>query len=260
MPVLFPQTVIAASDSTTNHFRNDKNIDKSNDDEMNNNYNPLQRLIHNGWSVLLDLLEQSMKQEQELMNNTNNNTSHSLLPPAVDSDSHYFELTLFFQVQQSLSLEERALSYQNSLFAAYLNGVSLVHNHADLLQGQLAALCQDLQQQQQQHPPPAAAFSAGFPHVYCNVYITPPDAQAILMHADDRDVLVIQVYGQKTWTVHDQSPQWPLPYAHQQVGKQQVPLLVSSTNNTTASSTLPPQLLQPTLQPGDVLYVPLLEC
>ena len=42
---------------------------------------------------------------------------------------------------------------------------------------------------------------ADFFHAYGQLYITPPLAQAVQQHADDRDVFVIQLEGSKKWKV-----------------------------------------------------------
>ncbi|OAN36175.1 cupin domain-containing protein [Mycolicibacterium iranicum] len=46
--------------------------------------------------------------------------------------------------------------------------------------------------------------------VQANAYITPPDAQGFEPHYDVHDVFVLQVAGQKRWTVHDPVHQHPL--------------------------------------------------
>ncbi|GAX27581.1 hypothetical protein FisN_13Hh331 [Fistulifera solaris] len=119
------------------------------------------------------------------------------------------------------------------LAASFLKGNSLVWNHADVLTLPLAHLCDDLQK--------------SFPHAYANVYLTPPQSQTVPPHADDRDVLVIQLYGEKNWTVYRNIP-IAYPYPHEQVGKdERLPV--------------PEQVLDGpcyniTLQKGHVLYMP----
>ncbi|GAX27121.1 hypothetical protein FisN_13Lh331 [Fistulifera solaris] len=119
------------------------------------------------------------------------------------------------------------------LAASFLKGNSLVWNHADVLTSPLAHLCDDLQK--------------SFPHAYANVYLTPPQSQTAPPHADDRDVLVIQLYGEKDWTVYRNIP-IAYPYPHEQVGKDE-------------SLPVPKQVLDGpsyniTLQKGHVLYMP----
>jgi len=108
-----------------------------------------------------------------------------------------------------------------------------VLNHADAISAPIAVLCQDLQQ--------------SFPHAYANVYITPPNLQAVSPHADDRDVLVIQIVGKKRWTVYGGVP-IHYPYSHEQVGKHglEVPEWVLEG----------PRLVDCVLEAGDVLYMP----
>jgi len=191
--------------------------DKQRQPSMKNN--PYVSLIQNGWSTMLDMMDESMEREAQIGDK--------------EKEESASECALFFQQQSPLSLDERASLYNNSGYAAYLDGCSLVHNHADLLSPALASLCEDLQK--------------SFPHAYCNTYLTAPDSQAVSEHADDRDVLVIQVHGSKEWTVFQRIP-IPYPYPEEQVGK--------------GGLSVPPEVLQgpvlinKTLQPGDVLYMP----
>jgi hypothetical protein len=177
--------------------------------------NPHGELIHQGWQVLVHLLERAREKSQP-------GTSASY------GDDEY----ILFKNQSSLSIEERAL-YGNSLFAAFLDGCSVVVNHADHYSPWIAALCQDLQ--------------LSFPHAYANCYLTPAGCQAVPPHADDRDVLILQVVGSKEWKVYENIPV-PFPYPTEQVGKAglEVPLQILQG----------PLLIEQTLHPGDVLYMP----
>jgi hypothetical protein len=187
------------------------------DDKDNNNgtfdlqrvqASPYQELLRNGWSSLIQLLENARQP-----------------PETPDSDSS----PLLFQNRENVSPDR----YNQSLFHAYLDGCSVVLNHADETCPYLAALCQDLQ--------------TSLPHAYANTYLTPPDSQAVPPHADDRDVLILQIYGRKHWKVYKNIPV-PYPYPHEQVGK--------------AGLEVPPEVLEGpclmdcVLKPGDVLYMP----
>jgi len=177
--------------------------------------NPYKELIRQGWHVLIDLLEKSREDNEQPLDLTNGE-----------------KIPLLFKNQVLLSQEERA-RYGSSLFAAYLDGCSVVINHSDSRSPWIAALCQDLQ--------------ASFPHAYANAYLTPPSAQTVPPHADDRDVFVIQVVGSKHWKVYHKIPV-PYPYPDEQVGKDglDVPDEVLSG----------PVMIERTLRPGDVLYMP----
>jgi hypothetical protein len=63
-----------------------------------------------------------------------------------------------------------------------------------------------------------AQASPPLPHAFANLYATPPCAQAVAAHADDRDVFVLQVSGAKAWRVYG-APPVPLPYPNEQVGE-----------------------------------------
>ena len=66
-------------------------------------------------------------------------------------------------------------------------------------------------------------------------------------HADDRDVLVIQILGQKEWTVYQRIPV-PYPYPPEQVGKHGLAVPDAVLEG--------PKLVQCILNSGDVLYMP----
>ena len=140
---------------------------------------------------------------------------------------------LFFQSQAPVQIDEIESTYRFNPFAAYLDGCSVVINHADLLCPNLANLCLDLQR--------------SFPHVYINTYLTPTGAQAVQAHADDRDVFVIQLLGEKKWRVYSHVPV-SHPYPHEQVGKGGLAVPVQTLTGPTA--------LDITLCTGDVLYMP----
>ena len=142
---------------------------------------------------------------------------------------------LLFRNQTVLDATERAVYHDTNVWAAYLDGCSVVLNHADAVSPWLAALCDDLQQH-------------AFPHAYANTYLTPPGAQTAPPHADDRDVLVIQVVGAKQWTVYSNIP-IPFPYPHEQVGKEGLAVPPHVLEG-------PKTLNQVTLEAGDVLYIP----
>lgn len=135
--------------------------------------------------------------------------------------------------RQCLSLQELAPLYGNDLFAAYLDGCSIIMNHVDRLCPNTASLCEDLQKT--------------FPFAYANAYLTPPASQAVAAHADDRDVFVIQVYGQKAWRVYEEIP-IHYPYPHEQVGKNGMPVPQSVLDGPCSVDTV--------LRQGDVLYIP----
>jgi ribosomal protein L16 Arg81 hydroxylase len=173
--------------------------------------NPYHHLVSQGEDALIDLLEQARRLSENLPGK---------------------EVPLIFKDKTLTTPEERAL-YGSSLFAAFLDGCSVVINHADLLSPYIAALCQDLQK--------------SFPHAYANCYLTPACSQAVGAHADDRDVLVLQVYGSKAWKAYQRIPV-PYPYPHEQVGKEgfDVPSQILDG----------PLIVDHILRPGDCLYMP----
>lgn len=142
---------------------------------------------------------------------------------------HGHEKVLVFENQCVLDDTEASAN----LAQAFLKGNSLVWNHADTLTAPLASLCNDLQK--------------SFPHAYANVYLTPPDSQTAPPHSDDRDVWVIQLYGEKEWTVYRNIP-IAYPYPHEQVGKDdRLPVPEEVLNGPSFNLTL---------KKGNVLYMP----
>jgi hypothetical protein len=155
--------------------------------------------------------------------------------------------------------EDDSSSASINIWAAYLDGCSIVINHADMYSPWIAALCNDLQQNPTTTNTQSSTTTKDeevkyyyFPHVYANTYLTPPGGiQTAPPHADDRDVFIVQLAGCKTWTVYEHVP-IPYPYSEEQVGKVhgKVPVV-------------PPLVLQGpkvfnrlVLHPGDVLYMP----
>jgi ribosomal protein L16 Arg81 hydroxylase len=179
--------------------------------------NPHGELTRQGWHVLVELLDQ-VRQEME--------RDDGQLLKEGDAGA------LLFKNQEGLSPDDRAL-YANSLFAAFLDGCSVIVNHADFFSPWIAALCEDIQ--------------LSFPHAYANTYLTPAGCQAVSAHADDRDVLIIQVVGSKEWKVYEKVP-IPYPYPHEQVGKNELEVPDEVLQG--------PVLMERTLRPGDVLYMP----
>ena len=77
-------------------------------------------------------------------------------------------------------------------------------------------------------------------NVVTNVFLSNSDSQGFSVHYDSHDVFVIQLEGQKTWSLYD-SP-LPLPTKSQPFGR-------TGVTAGALSRTV-------TLEPGDVLYVP----
>lgn len=137
--------------------------------------------------------------------------------------------------QQGRPVTDPHSLYSSNPFAAYLDACSIIVNHADAHSPSVANLCDALQNT--------------FPHVYANCYLTPPNGHAVEAHADDRDVLVIQVRGQKTWKVYKKVPV-KFPFEREQVGKNgvEVPAFVLNGDLCFGKEVV--------MNPGDVMYMP----
>ncbi|NOL42024.1 cupin [Kribbella sandramycini] len=86
---------------------------------------------------------------------------------------------------------------------------------------------------------------AGHP-VQINSYLTPPESRGFSAHYDVHDVFVLQVAGEKHWTVHE--PVHPNPLRNQ-------PWTDHSTAVAAAARDKAP-VVDDVLRPGDALYVP----
>lgn len=117
-------------------------------------------------------------------------------------------------------------------FYAYANGCSVVVNRSDLFSRKILDLCERLERDWPQ-----------FPIACCNIYLTPPRMQSVPKHSDDRDVLLLQVYGEKEWYVYNAPI--PLPYRDEELGKG-IPIDPASLET--------PQVFR--VRQGDVLYMP----
>ena len=132
---------------------------------------------------------------------------------------------------ETLTFKQQQQVYYDNAFRAYLDGASVVINHVDKQSPPINLLCQ--------------ALGESFPHAFANMYLTPPNSQAVHPHSDDRDVLLLQVWGKKHWKVYS-SPQ-VLPYTDEQVGK---------NGKRLTPEEMGPLTLDCMVEQGDVLYIP----
>ena len=80
---------------------------------------------------------------------------------------------------ETLTFKHQQQVYYDNAFRGYLDGASVIVNHMDKEWPPANALCQ--------------ALGSHLPHAFANMYLTPPHAQAVHPHSDDRDVLLLQV-------------------------------------------------------------------
>ncbi len=88
------------------------------------------------------------------------------------------------------------------------------------------------------------AADLGHP-VQVNAYITPEQSQGFSDHYDVHDVFVLQIRGQKRWSIHDPVLDAPLrdqPWADR--------------SEQVAAAAAQPATIEATLSPGDTLYLP----
>ena len=141
----------------------------------------LKRLLAIDWDTLADILDRSRALFDTMNQHGGGNACRRFNCKDIDPP-------LIFQDQSLLEYDLIQELYSCNPIAAYLDGCSIVINHADCIHDAFASLCIDLQRT--------------FPHVYINTYLTPPKSSAVSAHADDRDVFVIQILGSKHWEVY----------------------------------------------------------
>ena len=152
--------------------------------------------------------------------------SWSTLLRVIDHASHITESSV-------LTFKDREPSTEYaSAPAAFVDGCSIIVNHVENADESVAVICKGLRE--------------SVPHAFCNMYVTPPSAQAVEPHADDRDVIILQLAGKKHWRLWPSAP-IPFPMTEEQVGKAGLPVPESVFEEA------PLELL---LVTGDVLYVP----
>ncbi|MEV0385751.1 cupin domain-containing protein [Nonomuraea sp. NPDC050643] len=107
--------------------------------------------------------------------------------------------------------------------ALFRDGATIVLGTADVMLPRLHELCKTIE------------MELGHP-VDANAYVAPPGAQAFQVHCDAQDILVVQVHGDKRWTLFDHLEPDP-------AGGRMLPGLDAAATEYT-------------LREGDVLYVP----
>jgi hypothetical protein len=78
-----------------------------------------------------------------------------------------------------------------------------------------------------------------------NAYVTPASSRGFDPHYDVHDVFVIQIHGQKRWTIHEPVHRDPLPSQPW-----------SDHRDAVAAQASGPAAIEHTFSPGDVLYLP----
>lgn len=127
------------------------------------------------------------------------------------------------------------VSIGDEAMRGYARGYSLVVNSLQLRHDGCAALAAALARQICERP------ETGVVHVGVNLYATPPGEQGLVPHYDDHSVFVIQLEGQKHWTLWPESCGATLPRLRDE----------RATPQLSAAAAL-----HYVLQPGDWLFIP----
>lgn len=153
----------------------------------------------------------------------------NLLPKAMSVDD---VIALVRLSGSSLKMFKKGESCNlDNFLLAYLDGASLIVNQADRVNATLYELCRTLAKRH-------------FFHAFAVVYLTPPHSQAVRLHNDDQDVILLQVWGRKRWKIRP-APQ-ALPYTEEMLGK----------DKPVAEELIKPAIMEFDMEPHDVLYIP----
>lgn len=90
------------------------------------------------------------------------------------------------------------------IYAAYLDGYTVVINKIEKYWNPINSLCRKITQQLSQH---CAA----------NMYLTPKNQKALAAHHDTHDIYILQIYGEKIWNIFDPLIETPLVGSHQPI-------------------------------------------
>jgi ribosomal protein L16 Arg81 hydroxylase len=134
-----------------------------------------------------------------------------------------FEYTVAAEPIDQQTQAEDMLVDIGKVLSAYSNGYTIVMQGIDSINARFHELIREMEE--------ASSFS-----IFPNAYLTPAQAQGFPIHADDHDVLVWQIYGEKTWRIYEQ--------------------LEASTMKRLKVPTDVKVLSEFRLQRGDVIYIP----
>jgi len=103
--------------------------------------------------------------------------------------------------------------------------------------------------------PPLAGLVEALARRFCaeigvNLYLTPKGSRTFPVHTDDHDVFVLQVYGEKAWRLYEQRL---VPVNRSHLRFRQELAFTPEWGKARLEGEL---LAEPTLKPGDVLYIP----
>lgn len=122
------------------------------------------------------------------------------------------------------------------LVRGYRDGYSILVDEVNYRWAPIAAQCAALQERFARHAGVIARNRAT-----CGLFLTPPRAQGSAPHYDCKDVFVLQIAGAKTWRLHAPPVEAPLR---------------NSAEGDVDLARIGEPVLEATLEPGDLLYLP----
>jgi hypothetical protein len=200
------------------------------------------------------LLLKSKQEEQECLEEPGLAGLHGIIPTVSQNDTTSFNFQNLFRLdnldtvlsqphvdfklvkkvmrdgKEWLGVVPPGLLKEQGPLVFYDNGYSLVINKLESQWAPVARVARLLELE----------FQLG--HVSCNLYLTPPNASGFEAHWDWMDVIVLQLKGEKMWSVGKEPT---VPYATQTLKRQ------PSDDELQA-----PRYTEFLLQHGDMLYIP----
>lgn len=143
-------------------------------------------------------------------------------------NSNDVQLTANGQPVRTPLLSSGALDLQ-MIWSQFYDGTSIVMNNLQKIDASVSDMC-------------SALFTSLGHRLGANAYLTPPGAAAFATHFDTHDVIVVQVAGEKQWSLFNRPDEVPVQYHHQ------LKLEASVLEAKPLANTM--------LKAGDALYLP----
>jgi ribosomal protein L16 Arg81 hydroxylase len=151
----------------------------------------------------------------------------------INSNSHGLNIVEGKMARPVITGESNSFSSQY-LYEAYARGCTILQSGIQRYCLPIADICRQIELE---------ILNAGIglsEAIGANVYLTPPGSQGFDIHYDNHCVLVVQLSGTKKWNVFNPLDKLP----------------VARCTKSIAIEQLDRPLMDVTLQPGDVLYIP----
>lgn len=113
------------------------------------------------------------------------------------------------QVKRNLFIDDDGRVNPSGVFKLFDQGATMILQRLHRRHPQLARFC--------------AAMEAEFSHQFqTNIYFTPAKAKGFKVHYDTHDVFVLQVEGEKDWSIYNEAVELPISGQHFERGKHEL--------------------------------------